>query len=225
MLECAPTDLVASSWVNEMVNFSFHVLYYRVEALLPEMQEYPGCSVLGLDTEDGPSARQEMLAHLKILLQVEDLAYSHAGLDRILKTVGPWKNNSMVRLLLFALELEATGLSELSAQGPLIVKHEHLEEAGIVRVHTRHGLEHAGLQLGGHQLVHKCFILIEAHHEFLPCFGNAFARMGALVLFPSLCPKMALCPLLIVVEPVVEQGFAVGHKPGQNLRTLCSSLL
>ena len=93
--------------VNDVTSFALSLLHERVVTVLPELEGYPFSSVAALapDEHVRTAARQEMLKHQQVLLQVEKLAYFHNVLDEIYRGV-VWRNYSICRLLLHTNELE-----------------------------------------------------------------------------------------------------------------------
>ena len=94
-------------WMAELVDFTLTLMYYRLEALCPELESYPHCSITSLSpgADVRRAARMKMLDDLDTLLTAEELARSHDRLNGILGDIA-WTNNSCVRLLLLANEQE-----------------------------------------------------------------------------------------------------------------------
>lgn len=93
--------------LNDVMDFTFDNLYYRLEATMPEMQAYPCCSVSCLSPElsTRSKASQDMLSHLRVILNIERLAHMHQQLMDIWSCI-VWKDNALICLLVHTNELE-----------------------------------------------------------------------------------------------------------------------
>ena len=126
-----------TDWLQEMIDFVFRLMYHRAEAVLPELEAYPGMSVLGLhpDPVCRSRARKQMLKHLHVLLEAEELGHVHAGLESIYKAV-PWRANTVVRLLLFVNEMEACDPYGERTQYILEAMHKKIRTRKLRRIYT-----------------------------------------------------------------------------------------
>ena len=95
------------AWAQELMDFTFELLGYRAEVVMPEVQGMPGSTVLCLSDDIDERARhRELLLHVwQVIMKIERATISNGRLASMWQSV-VWKDRPLVRLLCMMNEIE-----------------------------------------------------------------------------------------------------------------------